>query len=307
MPTPHLHPRAAVGAALTALVALLAGCGGGEPVAAPSPTSTSSSPAVTSTSPATSTATTTPTLPPGAEAPAAGTCTDEKTDGTDATAAVVGCSEPHGAEIISVGTLTESYLNSQLPQATGDATVLCLPTVSGVVGSTEWGTTRLRLDVGMPDTEAWRAGARWYACRLVVVQDEATWATRAGSLVGSLAGPALVELRACFTRDGEGRTGTVACDQPHQDEAMTPVVDLDERYTEHPGFEALDSLAAELCPGVLRDFLGSSRVDIGWSVTWPEDRAWAPDGPNSLVCATWAPQPVIGTLQGIGEGALPLA
>lgn len=54
------------------------------------------------------------------------------------------------------------------------------------------------------------------------------------------------------------------------------------------------------------DFLGSGRIDIGWTATWPSEQGWSPDGPNTLVCWAWAPAPVSGSIQGIGDAALPV-
>jgi hypothetical protein len=243
--------------------------------------------------------------------PAVGTC--YRTEGASKFNPVaeraerVACDQQHTLETSASGPV-DAAANPEQPGIASpvvrDLYARCETAAEEYVGA-PWRTTYTMLVLSLPSTDAWRQGATWYRCDLAssdIVAQETTYL-----VTGTLKGTAKPITCLSFTYQGTalGDIQPKDCTEPHNAEfaglIRLPDTDL-----------ADDALRADLtnrCRPVVLGFLDSSRIAnqlTYWFIR--DDTVNAVD--RNVLCVVAIDQDrgtVVGSLRGIGTGAIPIS
>jgi hypothetical protein len=181
---------------------------------------------------------------PAGEVPVAGTCYASAQSyewRAPYAEQAVGCDQQHRIETVSVGTFPAD-LAGRADHPARDSTALaplfhtCADQAREFLGA-PWQSGYVTLNISVPSTAAWRAGARWYACNLTQVTPNwaKDWLSSTGSLRGALTRPGLPR-RSCElvteTADHKhlDRIDWIDCAQPHNGEFAGLLVLTDASY-----------------------------------------------------------------------------
>jgi hypothetical protein len=152
--------------------------------------------------------------------PAAETChlANFSSFGPRATYEEVDCGLKHRTETVYVGTYRSPAAEAADPPAPGSAGVrtayrVCDLKTTAYVGGA-WRTARLWIGVIQPTRAAWRGGARWFRCEVLVsssIEDDGGLEQRVGTLRNELTKPRSPLLLTCYRvrLDPNGKIGTM--------------------------------------------------------------------------------------------------
>jgi serine/threonine protein kinase len=218
----------------------------------------------------------------------------------------VACKEKHALETIASGKV-DAAANPEPPgvasQAVRDLYARCETAAEKFLGA-PWRTRYTMLVLSLPGAGPWRQGATWYRCDLAS-SDFSAKATTV-QVTGTLKGKAKPITCLSFTYQGKalGAIEPSSCTAPHHGELAglirMPDTDL-----------AGDALSRDLsnrCGPVVLKFLGSSRLAnelTYWSIR--DDTVNTLD--RNVLCVVAIDQnrgTLVGSLQGIGAGAIPV-
>ena len=242
--------------------------------------------------------------------PVVGTCRAEEDRGHPMTEqSTVACTAPHKYETAFVGTFDDAEGTGDRDDAAllAQALQTCVRELPSYVGSVDWQATDIWPYAYLPAPDEWRAGARWFRCeigRYTGQQNYTTLVEHSAPLEHALA-DGIGSYKRCALELTEDLR-FVDCAEPHHREAMSPVYDLSETGAEYPSEETFHLIANEFCSPVLVEYVGASRGDLGWWANWPREDEWE-TGFRSLVCSVDSETPLTGSVQGLGDGALPVA
>ncbi len=179
---------------------------------------------------------------PTLDTPVAGQCHDEAhTFEWPGPYDSVPCTQSHRIETIAVDTFPDSLAGKPAHPAEGSADLVplyqsCSSKAATFLGG-EWQTGYVSVQLAVPTDNAWKAGARWYACDVLAVSRDidATYVESTGTAKGGLSGSAPLA-RTCEivtdAADHSGITGATAidCAQPHNAEFAGLYTLSDSRY-----------------------------------------------------------------------------
>jgi len=218
----------------------------------------------------------------------------------------VACDEQHTLETIASGPV-DAAANPDQPDIASpvvrDLYARCETAVEEFLGA-PWRTTYTMLVLSLPSSDAWRQGATWYRCDLA--SSDIVAQKTAFSVTGTLKGTAKPITCLSFTYQGTalGDIQPSDCTAPHNAEfaglIRMPNTDL-----------TADALRTDLtnrCKPVVLEFLDSSRLAnelTYWFIR--DDTVNALD--RNVLCVVAINQDrgtVVGSLRGIGSGAIPI-
>jgi hypothetical protein len=278
----------AVRAALLAVLAVLTGCDTGSP-AGPDAAPGSTAPGRV-------------TLPSNMYAehpPSPGQCLDT------ARSAVVPCAEQHDAEVISVGKLTASSMPDEATAGTITMPV-CRDKLADYLGGPNADATNLVAMPLWPNDQQWQQGERWLLCTAAEVGMDEKPLARTGSLAGVLRTGDQYRFQTCSVSSPsrEPRLRRGPCDGPHLGEALPDVISLGSTANPMPASDAVNKVAQQRCPALLRSYLGGQTQEVlpAWRV--PNSESWS-RGYTNIVCYAEAVRPVRVRLRNLGGATLP--
>jgi hypothetical protein len=218
----------------------------------------------------------------------------------------VACDREHTLETIASGPVDASA-SPEPPAITSpvarDLYARCETAARGFLG-VPWRTTYTMLALSLPSPDAWKQGATWYRCDLAssdLVAQETTF-----GVTGTLKGKAKPITCLSFTYEGTtlGDIQPSDCTAPHHGEFAGLVRLPDDDL----GADALRTDLSNRCRPVVLRFLDSNRIANELTYWFIYD-----DGANALdrnvLCLVAIDQnrgTVVGSLRGLGEGAVPV-
>ncbi|MEV4311599.1 septum formation family protein [Actinocrispum sp. NPDC049592] len=235
----------------------------------------------------------------GEHPPTAGQCLDS------GRSAVVGCGEPHDAEVVNVGKLTAT----SMPDEDDAATItmpLCREKLAGYLGGPGADATNLVAMPLWPNDQQWQAGQRWLLCTVAEVGPDERPVLRTGTLEGVLRTADQLRFQTCSvsspSRDPKIQRGP--CDQPHLGEALPQVVSIARPGAQMPSTDSINALAQQRCPAMVQSYLGGQSKEVlpAWRI--PNAESWA-RGYTNIVCYAEAIRPVRVRLRNLGGLGLP--
>ncbi|NUT33694.1 MAG: septum formation family protein [Hamadaea sp.] len=221
--------------------------------------------------------------------------------------APVDCTTKHEAETLFVGEFSGSAASgSSVPKTDDDAVASaydqCEEEVNKVLGY-DWRDLRVDLRLVTPSSEAWKGGARWFACDVVELEDLED-AEEKSIQVGIQ--DRLKELPlGCFTATESGGELTmkeVDCSTSHNSEyvgSFTPAANV-----VYPNTEAQWDVLHEGCDKAAAEYLGvsASEFDKRYSeIAWATSKKYWEAGNNGVRCFLWLGKAkMTGTAKGKG-------
>ncbi|MBX7267875.1 septum formation family protein [Micromonospora sp. Llam7] len=257
-----------------------------------------------------------PVAAPTVFTPASRTCHPQPQDvGYLSAYAPVDCAQPHRAETLHVGTLTD--VDGARPPATGNAGMRtafdeCDRQARTALGG-DWRGARIGLIVVFPSPRAWTGGARWFRCDVHELRglDTPIPVRRTSSLTGSLDGSSPLR-HGCFNAETEGDDVTemvaVACTARHRVEfvgvweapAASYSAFLKEAGRAHRGCRSRIARFAEVPDD------GNLQYRVGTIFYHPSEREWR-SGNRGVQCFLWSSDRTLTrSLKGAGTRALPI-
>jgi hypothetical protein len=207
--------------------------------------------------------------------------------------AAVDCATQHEAETLYVGEFTGAAASASSPPSieaavAADAFDTCETEVNKVLGY-DWRDMRLELKLITPSAQAWKGGARWFACDVVELADleNAETMRRTAGIQDAL--PTLP--LGCFkaTESGDDLTmAEVACTTSHNSEyvgSFTPAAKVG-----YPTSEAGWDVLHEGCDKVVADYLGISVTESNKrysEIAWATSKKYWKGGNNNVRCFLW--------------------
>lgn len=228
----------------------------------------------------------------------------------------VDCARSHLAEVVHVGTFTGPAATGAHPEpgspALRTARAECDQRAREVIGG-DWHAARLALNIALPTTAAWLAGARWYRCDLAETDsiDNTRPVNRVGSLRGALVGDNQLSHR-CFDPKLIGENlnymAPVLCTEPHRAEFVGVFVERDMSWADflraapqvHRRCMALIAVFAEV----------PDNADLPYragSIFYPpSQREWT-EGDRGVRCFLWSDdRRLTRSMRGAGPEGLPV-
>jgi Septum formation len=235
----------------------------------------------------------------GEHPPSAGQCLDTSRS------AVIDCTQPHDAEVMSVGKLTATSMPDE--NNAGALTMpICRARLAEYLAGPDADATNLVAMPLWPNEQQWKDGQRWLLCTVVEVGADEKPQLRVGSLEGALQTLDQFRFQTCSvsspSRDARIQRGP--CDGPHLGEAIPGVIPLGKPGSAMPSTEAINTLAQQRCPAVLTTYLGGQTHEVlpAWRI--PNSESWA-RGYTNIVCYAEAVRPVRVRLRNLGSSRLP--
>jgi hypothetical protein len=284
----------ACGLAICAALLTVAACDNGTSGDSSSGPSASNAPA-----PVTSGRITVPSNMYGEHPPSPGQCLDT------GKSVVINCSQPHDAELISVGKLTATLMPDETTAATMTMPI-CRERLAEYLAGPDADATNLVAMPLWPNDQQWSKGERWLLCTVAEVGADEKPQFRTGSLEGALQSLDKFRFQTCSvsspSRDARIRRGP--CDAAHLGEALPGVISLGAPGSAMPPTEAINKLAQQRCPEVLLSYLGGQSQEVlpAWRI--PNSESWA-RGYTNIVCYAEAVRPVRVRLRNLGSSPLP--
>lgn len=267
-----------------ALCAVLLGITACDPAAEPKPAPTSA------------TRVTMPASNYGVAPPKPGQCLDT------GNASVVGCAQPHDAEVVNTGKLTGTTMPSETTAATL-AVPQCRESLAEYLGGPDMDATNLVAMPLWPNQDQWARGERWLLCTVVELGSDGKPLRRTGSLEGELQGNEVYRYLTCSVSPPRAfRRGP--CDGPHLGEAVPGVVNVGRVGGAMPSTDSMNRVAEARCPALVRQYLGGESEEVATTWRLPDADAWA-RGYTNVVCYAQAARPVRVRLRNLGQGTLP--
>ncbi|WDZ82344.1 septum formation family protein [Micromonospora cathayae] len=176
----------------------------------------------------------------------------------------------------------------------------------------DWRSARLTLQVTLPSTAAWAAGARWYRCDLSETGslDNNRPVVRSGSLRGALIGDSPLTHR-CFDpkliADDLNYMAPVLCTEPHRAEFVGV---YREREMSWARFAAADDAVHRRCLGLIAEYAkvpnnGDLPYRVG-SIFYPPSRQEWAEGDRGVRCFLWSDdRKLTRSMRGAGPAGLP--
>ena len=218
----------------------------------------------------------------------------------------VACDEQHTLETIASGPV-DAAANPDQPDIASpvvrDLYARCETAAEEFLGA-PWRTTYTMLVLSLPSSDAWRQGATWYRCDLA--SSDIVAQKTAFSVTGTLKGTAKPITCLSFTYQGTalGDIQPSDCTAPHNAEFAGLIRMPDTDLTAY----ALRTDLTNRCKPVVLEFLDSSRLAnelTYWFIR--DDTVNALD--RNVLCVVAINQDrgtVVGSLRGIGSGAIPI-
>ncbi|WP_431729250.1 septum formation family protein [Verrucosispora sp. TAA-831] len=248
--------------------------------------------------------------------PAAQTCHPQPQDvGYLSGYAPVDCAQPHRAETLHVGRLTEA--GGTTPPEEGSTAMRtayreCDRAVRGVLGG-DWRTARIGLTVVLPSPRAWTGGARWFRCDAHETDalDTPTPVRRTASLAGTLDGSSSLRHR-CFRAETKGDEVTemvaVKCSARHHAEFVGVWKSPAKSYA---AFEKDTARAHRGCLSLIATYAkvpddGNMQYRAGTVYYHPSEAEWR-NGERGVQCFLWLnDRTLTKSVKGGGSRALPI-
>ncbi|GGM03060.1 septum formation family protein [Micromonospora yangpuensis] len=231
--------------------------------------------------------------------PAAGACLPRISVVAQAsTYDTVDCSRPHLAEAIHVGSFVADEVTDDTRPEPGSPALRtargeCDLRVREVLGG-DWRSARLTLNIAVPSTSAWRAGARWFRCDLSETDsiDNTRPVNRVGSLRGALLGDSPLAHR-CFDPKLIGGNlnymAPVLCTEPHRAEFVGVYVEKDMSWA---AFSKANAQVHRRCMSLIAAFAAVPNNNelpyrAGSIFYPPSQREWE-EGDRGVRCFLWS-------------------
>ncbi|BCB90137.1 septum formation family protein [Phytohabitans suffuscus] len=233
-------------------------------------------------------------------------------DGSVATPEPSACSASHEVETVHVGTFEGA---GEAPPAAGSNAVRtafadCDAKAKQFVGG-DWRGARLQLWVALPPASTWAGGGRWYRCDVgeLATIDHDVPTARTASLKGAAGGPSPLRLgcfRPAIVDDLLNTMEAVPCTQPHRAEFVGVWTAPDTRYTD---FVDTDTRAHGACRDLVAAYAklpkdGDLESRVGTIYYSPSEEQWA-DGNRGVQCFLWNDRDLRRSVKGAGPSALP--
>lgn len=229
----------------------------------------------------------------------------------------VGCTEPHRAETLYVGTLTGADAGRGTPPRAGSngmrtARAECDRQVSKAVGA-DWRSGRVMVSVVFPSALAWTGGARWFRCDAAEVAslDDISVIAREASLKNALK-PGSPLAHGCFnpklSKDDIEEMRPVACTAKHHAEFVGIYQAPDITYAE---FGRTSLRAHKACRGLIAKYVkvpnnSDMQYRAGTIIYHPYEQEWK-DGNRGVQCFLWLDDRTLTrSLKGAGTKGLPI-
>ena len=229
--------------------------------------------------------------------------------------APVDCEQPHRAETLHVGELTD--VDGAKPPASGSAGARaafseCDRAARTALGG-DWRTGRIALTVIFPSPPAWTGGARWFRCDAHEMRglDAPVPERRTGSLSGALAGSSKLRY-GCFNAVMKGDEVTemvaVKCSAGHRAEFVGIWQAPKTSYSE---FLKNAEQTHRACRSVIAKFAkipddGNLRYRVGTIFYQPSQDEWR-SGNRGVQCFLWnSDRALTRSVKGAGTGLLPI-
>ena len=217
-----------------------------------------------------------PTLPvPQQIQPHTGDCVDA--EGPDLTlAAVVPCTQEHVLETTYVGTFGGADAEKSTPPEGGSlamsgAYATCGAPTRAYLGG-EWHSALLDLEITVPDTTAWRAGARWFRCGVRAISSP-EMSSSFGAMISFkdlLKKPGHFSAMCINWVDHKTYVDTISpadCAKPHNGEYVGYYA---APFGPYPSTKTRDQLSSDGCEIAVARYLGFATVEqdrndtVGW-------------------------------------------
>ncbi|MGC1211074.1 MAG: septum formation family protein [Micromonospora sp.] len=229
----------------------------------------------------------------------------------------VGCTEPHRAETLYVGTLTGADAGRGAPPRAGSngmrtARAECDRQVSKAVGA-DWRSGRVMVSVVFPSALAWTGGARWFRCDAAEVAslDDISVIAREASLKNALK-PGSPLAHGCFnpkvSKDDIEEMRPVACSAKHHAEFVGVYQAPDITYAE---FQRTSLRVHKACRGLIAKYVkvpnnSDMQYRAGTIIYHPFEQEWK-DGNRGVQCFLWLDDRTFTrSLKGAGTKGLPI-
>ncbi|RIV37759.1 septum formation family protein [Micromonospora radicis] len=227
----------------------------------------------------------------------------------------VDCAQPHRAETLHVGTLSDA--GGAGPPADGSAPMRtayadCDRRVRAALGA-DWRTGRIGLSVLFPSPTAWTGGARWFRCDVHETQglDVPVPVRRTASLTGALSGPSPLRhgcFNATISDDEVVEMTAVGCRNGHRAEFVGLWQAPD---TSFQAFADNPERTHRACRSAVAEFAkvpddGNLQFRVGTIFYHPAPQEWR-NGNRGVQCFLWSSDRLLNrSLKGAGTRALPV-
>ncbi|WBB81349.1 septum formation family protein [Micromonospora sp. WMMD882] len=252
--------------------------------------------------------------------PASGVCLPRSvTVVPAATYETVDCARPHLAETIHVGAVTDGDRPASGPDdrptsgsaALRSARADCDQRARDMLGG-DWRTARLTLQIALPTTVGWAAGARWYRCDLSEVDslENTRPVVRVGSLRGALLGDSPLSHR-CFDPKliaGDlNYMAPVLCSQPHRAEFVGVYQEQEMSWAR---FASAADAVHRRCMAMIAEYAEvPNNSDLPYragSIFYPPSRHEWEEGDRGIRCFLWSDdRKLTRSMRGAGPAGLP--
>ncbi|MEG3635269.1 septum formation family protein [Micromonospora palythoicola] len=229
--------------------------------------------------------------------------------------APVDCAEPHQAETLHVGALTE--VTGARPPEVGSKGMRaafgeCDRQARRIMGG-DWRAARIGLTVVLPSPQAWTGGARWFRCDVHELRglDTPVPVRRTASLAGALRGSSPLR-HGCFNARTEGdeviEMVAVKCTAKHRAEFVGLWRAPESSWS---AFLAKPDRAHSGCRSAVARYAkvpddGNLRFRVGTIFYHPSEGEWR-SGNRSVQCFLWiSDRTLTRSVKGAGTRALPI-